>query len=51
MFPDGRLEYLGSETFDGILDYPVSAHPVKDGEDDLIFHSYSVDEQVRGNLF
>lgn len=31
----------------------VSAHPVKDG-DDLLFHSYSVDEEVRyvcGRLF
>lgn len=46
MYPDGRLEYLGYETFNGVLDYPVSAHPVMDGEDDLIFHSYSVDEQL-----
>ena len=45
MRPDGRLEYIGYETFDGVLDYPVSAHPVKDG-DDLLFHSYSVDEKV-----
>jgi len=45
MHPDGRLEYIGYETFDGVLDYPVSAHPLKDG-DDLIFHSYSVDEEV-----
>ena len=46
MFPDGQLEYLGMETFNGVLDYPVSAHPVMDGEDDLIFHSYSVDKQL-----
>ena len=45
MHPDGRLEYIGYETFEGVLDYPVSAHPIKDG-DDLIFHSYSVDEEV-----
>ena len=50
IFPDGRLEYLGYETFGGVLDYPVSAHPVKDGEDDLIFHGYSVDEQVSTGL-
>jgi len=49
MFPDGRLEYVGYETFNGVLDYPVSAHPVKDGEHDLIFHSYSVDEQASIN--
>ena len=51
MYPDGTLQYVGYETFNGVLDYPVSAHPVKDGgdgeeEDDLIFHSYSVDEQL-----
>eukprot|EP00579_Thalassiosira_antarctica_P013703 CAMPEP_0201940582 /NCGR_PEP_ID=MMETSP0903-20130614/45488_1 /ASSEMBLY_ACC=CAM_ASM_000552 /TAXON_ID=420261 /ORGANISM="Thalassiosira antarctica, Strain CCMP982" /LENGTH=663 /DNA_ID=CAMNT_0048482421 /DNA_START=196 /DNA_END=2187 /DNA_ORIENTATION=- len=45
MRPDSRLEYIGYETFDGVLDYPVSAHPVKDG-DDLLFHSYSVDDKL-----
>lgn len=45
MHPDGRLEFVGYETFGGVLDYPVSAHPVRDG-DDLLFHSYSVDEEV-----
>ena len=45
MHPDGRLEYIGYETFDGVLDYPVSAHPVRDGND-LLFHSYSVDDIV-----
>ena len=45
MHPDGRLEYVGYETFGGVLDYPVSAHPVRDGND-LLFHSYSVDEEV-----
>ena len=45
MYPNGRLEYLGYETFGGVLDYPVSAHPIKDGND-LLFHSYSVDEEV-----
>lgn len=50
MYRDGHLEYVGYETFGGILDYPVSAHPVVDGStDDLIFHSYSVDEQVSTN--
>ena len=49
MHPDGRLEYVGYETFHGRLDYPVSAHPVLDG-DDLLFHSYSVDEEVRLGL-
>lgn len=47
MYPDGRLEYLAYETFHGVLDYPVSAHPIKDG-DDLLFHSYTVDEEVSG---
>ena len=50
MHPDGRLEYVGYETFHGRLDYPVSAHPVLDG-DDLLFHSYSVDEEVRLGSF
>ena len=50
MHPDGRLEYVGYETFNGVLDYPVSAHPVRDG-DDLLFHSYSVDEKVRIIIF
>jgi carotenoid cleavage dioxygenase-like enzyme len=45
MHPDGRLEYIGYETFGGVLDYPVSAHPVRDGND-LLFHSYTVDEEV-----
>ena len=45
MHPDGRLQYIGHETFEGQLDYPVSAHPLKDGED-LLFHGYTVDEQV-----
>ena len=45
MHPDGRLDFIGYETFDGVLDYPVSAHPVIDG-DDLLFHSYSVDEAL-----
>ena len=45
MHPDGRLEYVGYETFNGVLDYPVSAHPVLDG-DDLLFHAYSVDEEL-----
>lgn len=45
MHPDGRLDYIGYETFDGVLDYPVSAHPVVDG-DNLLFHSYSVDEEL-----
>ncbi len=47
MHPDGRLEYVGYETFGGVLDYPVSAHPIRDGND-LLFHSYSVDEEVGG---
>jgi len=45
MHPDGRLEYVGYETFNGVLDYPVSAHPVQDGND-LLFHAYSVDEEL-----
>jgi carotenoid cleavage dioxygenase-like enzyme len=46
MHRDGRLTYIGHETFDSALDYPFTAHPLKDGED-LLFHSYTTDETVR----
>ncbi len=42
MHPNGRLDYIGYETFDGILDHLVSAHPVIDGDDLLS----SVDEDL-----
>jgi 9-cis-epoxycarotenoid dioxygenase len=38
---DGRLEAVGFEFFDDILDYPVSAHPRIDDNGDLLFHSYT----------
>ena len=45
MSEDGRLDLVGYETFNDVLDYPVSAHPIKDG-DDLLFHSYTVDKKL-----
>ena len=45
MHRDGHLEYIGHETFGSVLDYPFTAHPLIDG-DDLLFHSYTTDEQV-----
>jgi 9-cis-epoxycarotenoid dioxygenase len=38
---DGRLEAVGFEFFDDVLDYPVSAHPRIDDNGDLLFHSYT----------
>ncbi len=46
MHRNGRLEYIGYETFHSALDYPFTAHPIKDGND-LLFHSYSTDAEVR----
>ena len=45
MSEDGRLDLVGYETFNDVLDYPVSAHPIQDG-DDLLFHSYTVDKKL-----
>lgn len=45
MHRDGHLEYIGHETFDSVLDYPFTAHPLVDGND-LLFHSYTTDEEV-----
>lgn len=42
ILPNGCLEAVGYEYFDGVLDYPVSAHPRIDHNGDLLFHSYSV---------
>ena len=41
ILPDGRIEGIGFEFFDDVLDYPVSAHPRIDENGDLLFHSYS----------
>jgi carotenoid cleavage dioxygenase-like enzyme len=41
ILPDGRLEPVGYETFDGVLDFPISAHPRIDANGDLLFHSYT----------
>lgn len=41
---EGAVKGIGYETFGGVLDYPLSAHPKKDFENgNLIFHSYSAD--------
>lgn len=45
---DMTLHPIGSETFDGRLNYPVSAHPKIDQDGDLIFHSYTVDPEILG---
>lgn len=45
MSEDGRLDLVGYETFNDVLDYPVSAHPIQDG-DELVFHSYTVDQKL-----
>ena len=45
MSEDGRLDLVGYETFNDVLDYPVSAHPIQDG-DELLFHSYTVDQKL-----
>mmetsp|Transcript_11241 Transcript_11241/g.26679 ORF Transcript_11241/g.26679 Transcript_11241/m.26679 type:complete len:559 (-) Transcript_11241:1148-2824(-) len=47
MKPDGTLLPCGYESFDGLLDYPVSAHPQMDGDDDkVLFHSYTVNTDL-----
>ena len=43
--PDGTLQPVGYETFNGLLDYPVSAHPHVDGKK-LLFHSYTTDIEL-----
>jgi len=51
--PDGRLEAVGFERFDNTLDYPVSAHPRVDHNGDLLFHSYTSNQELiekHGNL-
>jgi 9-cis-epoxycarotenoid dioxygenase len=45
ILPDGRLEPVGYEYFDGALDFPVSAHPRIDHNGDLLFHSYTLDAE------
>ena len=42
ILPDGQLEGVGYEKFNGVLNYPISAHPRVDANGDLLFHSYSV---------
>lgn len=48
LLPDGALEPVGYETFDGALDYPVSAHPRVDANNDLLFHSYTTNTELIG---
>ena len=45
MFPNGTVRPCGYETFDGLLDYPVSAHPRVDGHK-LLFHSYTTNMEL-----
>ena len=43
LLEDGGIESLGYDDFDGLLDFPVSAHPKVDrATGNFIFHSYSV---------
>jgi 9-cis-epoxycarotenoid dioxygenase len=44
ILPNGSLQPVGYESFGGVLDYPVSAHPrIDDTTGNLLFHSYTVD--------
>ncbi|KAL7453774.1 hypothetical protein ACHAWC_005411 [Mediolabrus comicus] len=46
LLPDGRLEYIGYETFNSVLDFPISAHPRIDNKGDLLFHSYTTNVET-----
>ncbi|KAL7535928.1 hypothetical protein ACHAXR_006813 [Thalassiosira sp. AJA248-18] len=53
LLPTGQLEHVGYETFQGVLDFPVSAHPRIDHNGDLLFHSYTTnneDIQAQGTM-
>jgi carotenoid cleavage dioxygenase-like enzyme len=44
---DGTLNEVGYTTFNGVLNYPVSAHPKIDYHtNSMLFHSYSPDPQL-----
>jgi carotenoid cleavage dioxygenase-like enzyme len=44
---DGTINNIGFSTFDGVLNYPVSAHPKIDFETNtMLFHSYSADPKL-----
>jgi carotenoid cleavage dioxygenase-like enzyme len=45
MKPDGTLLPCGYESFGGLLDYPVSAHPQMDGNK-ILFHSYTTNTDL-----
>jgi 9-cis-epoxycarotenoid dioxygenase len=46
ILPSGRLEPVGYESFNGALNYPVSAHPRIDTNGDLLFHSYTTNTEL-----
>lgn len=47
LLPDGTLKAVGHETFNGLLNYPVSAHPrIHTNGNDLLFHSYTTDRDL-----
>lgn len=46
LLPSGKLEPVGYETFDGVLDFPISAHPRIDSKGDLLFHSYTTNVET-----
>jgi 9-cis-epoxycarotenoid dioxygenase len=53
ILPDGRLTRVGFESFGGVLDYPISAHPRVDAKGDLLFHSYTTNPDLmkkQGNM-
>lgn len=46
LLPDGTLQPVGYETFGNTLDFPISAHPRVDGNNDLLFHSYTTNQEL-----
>ena len=47
LLPDGTLKAVGYETFGGLLNYPVSAHPrIHTNGNDLLFHSYTTNTDL-----
>ena len=47
LLPDGTLKAVGYETFGGLLNYPVSAHPrIHTNGEDLLFHSYTTNTDL-----
>ena len=46
LLPDGTLKPVGYETFGGLIDYPISAHPQINANNDLVFHSYTTNQEL-----